>query len=139
MAGSSLTPENLPAGPDRSIHKGHGIGALGPSDSSDSGSDVQGARGLAGDIDEFGLDAGNTSAPERSRGNRTAGPDLGDSNLDSDSDRSGTGETAAAGRDTLEEDGSDIAPDRVENFADIGDIEDIDEQSGSRKPKRPRG
>jgi hypothetical protein len=43
MAGSTLTPSNLPAGPDRRLHQGHGTSALGPSDSSDSGSDVQGA------------------------------------------------------------------------------------------------
>ena len=43
MAGSTLTPSNLPAGPDRRIHQGHGTSALGPSDSSDSGSDMQGA------------------------------------------------------------------------------------------------
>ena len=131
MAGSSLTPENLPVGPDRSIHKGHGTSALGPSDSSDSGSDVQGGRGLAGDIDEFGLDAGNTSAPESARGNRTAGPDVGDSNLDSDSDRSGTGERASAGRDTLKEDGSDIGTDHIES------IEEIAQASDARRPKRP--
>jgi len=135
MAGSSLTPENLPVGPDRSIHKGHGIAALGPSDSSDSGSDVQGGRGLAGDIDEFGLDAGNTSAPESARGNRTAGPDLGDSNLDSDSDRSGTGERAAAGRDALSEDGSDIGTDRI---GYIGDVVDLEDESDTSPPKGRR-
>jgi hypothetical protein len=39
MSGSTLTPSNLPAGPDRRLHQGHGTAALGPSDSSDSGSD----------------------------------------------------------------------------------------------------
>lgn len=39
MSSSTLTPGNLPAGPDRRIHQGHGTAALGPSDSSDTGSD----------------------------------------------------------------------------------------------------
>ncbi|HVE90212.1 MAG TPA: hypothetical protein VNA44_10990, partial [Burkholderiaceae bacterium] len=40
-----------------------------------------------------------------------AGRDVGDANLDSDTDASGTGERAAAGRD--DEAGSDIAPDHL--------------------------
>ena len=51
---STLTPENLPAGPDRRINKGHGTAALGPSDNSDSGSDLVGAPGLAQDAGPFG-------------------------------------------------------------------------------------
>lgn len=31
------------------VSKGHGVAALGPSDSSDSGSDVQGSQGVAGE------------------------------------------------------------------------------------------
>ncbi len=83
--------------------RGHGTGALGPSDSSDSGSDIVGGHGLRGgaggaDLAE-GLDRGTTEDPD-SGGTRTAGPDIGDANLDSDSDSSGTGERASAGRDT---------------------------------------
>lgn len=83
--------------------KGHGTGALGPSDSSDSGSDIVGGPGLrggtgAGDLAE-GLDRGTSEDPD-SGGSRTAGPDIGDANLDSDSDSAGTGERASAGRDT---------------------------------------
>jgi hypothetical protein len=73
---------------------GKDVEALGPSDSSDSGSDVQGERSLQGDgehADRLGsliVDVG------------------------SDSDASGTGERASAtGRDSP--DGSDIAPDQV--------------------------
>ena len=40
MPSSTLHPDNLPAGRDRSVLKGHGTSALGPSDSSDSGSDL---------------------------------------------------------------------------------------------------
>jgi|SRR5688572_17436101 len=93
---STLTPDNLPAGPDRRIHQGHGTSALGPSDSSDSGSDLQGA-----------LD--------------TAGAEIGDDDLDSDSDRSGTGERAAASPDTPVRDGADIGTDHIEQIPDFDD------------------
>jgi hypothetical protein len=46
----------------------------------------------------------------------TAGPDLGDSYLDSDSDSNGTGERAAAGRDTVSPDGADIDVDHIETL-----------------------
>ncbi|MFP5405790.1 MAG: hypothetical protein ACLGHY_05460 [Gammaproteobacteria bacterium] len=78
--------------------KGHGTGALGPSDSSDTGSDIVGGSGLSGDLG-VGLDQGTTEDPD-SGGTVTAGPDVGDANLDSDSDSAGTGERASAGRDT---------------------------------------
>jgi hypothetical protein len=90
MSGNStLDPDNFPTAPDRSLGKGHGTGALGPSDSSDSGSDVSGG---------------------------TAGAELGDADLDSDTDSGGTGERAAPGRDTARKDGADIDVDHVENI-----------------------
>lgn len=85
MAISPLDPASLPR-KDRILGSGHGTAALGPSDSSDSGSDLIGAPG--------------------------PGVDLGDANLDSDTDRFGTGERAGASGDT-EVDGADIAPDQV--------------------------
>src|SRR5213075_1758725 len=85
------------------VKKGHGTEALGPSDSSDTGSDITGAPGLDNEADALaaGLLHGTTSDPDRTgRGRRkTAGPDIGDENLDSDSDAEGTGERSAAGRD----------------------------------------
>lgn len=90
--------------------KGHGVGALGPSDSSDSGSDVVGAPGLRDDIDP-GLATGTTGDPGGA-GTDTAGPDIGDGNLDGDSDSSGTGERASAGRDPARTD-RDISVDRI--------------------------
>ncbi len=80
------------------VRKGHGTGALGPSDSSDTGSDIQGGPGLAGD-DGLLAPHGDTSDPDNGASATTAGPDIGDADLDSDSDRNGTGERAAAGRD----------------------------------------
>jgi len=82
---------------------------LGPSDSSDSGSDLTGAVGAV-ETDEIGLDTGFNDDIRRAPG---AGADIGDANLDADSDRSGTGERAEAGRDTLRREAPDIAPDRV--------------------------
>ena len=81
--------------------KGHGTGALGPSDSSDSGSDVVGGPGLNGE-GGLPLQHGTTSDPDVDTRGATAGPDMGDADLDSDTDRHGTGERAAAGRDSSE-------------------------------------
>jgi hypothetical protein len=89
MATSPLVPGSTSGQNDRRIRQGHGTDALGPSDSSDSGSDVHG----------FGA--------ERR---------IGDAGLDSDSDRSGTGERLGATPDAEFEEGSDIAPDRIEDL-----------------------
>ena len=105
MADSTLDPEReKPA----ETTKGHGTAALGPSGSSDSGSDLQGP-GLAQDAGLL-FDTGPTSDLERSRG---AGHVVGVANLDSDSDATGTGERSTAGRDDDVGEASDIAPDRI--------------------------
>lgn len=93
MSSSTLTPDNLPAGPDRRIFQGHGTAALGPSDNSDSGSDLIGAN--------------------------TPGFDPDDPNLDSDTDAEGTGERSAAGG--AARDGADIDTDHIERMPDLGD------------------
>jgi len=97
MAQSTLnqTGESKP-----DVGKGHGTGALGPSDSSDSGSDIVGNRGLNHD-DGLPFARGTTSDPDEDPRGATAGPDIGDADLDSDSDRNGTGERASAGRDSV--------------------------------------
>jgi hypothetical protein len=135
MPSSSLTPQNLPAGRDRVTNRGHGTESLGPSDSSDSGSDLKGAAGLAGEVDGFGLDHSHTSDTEDSLADLTAGPDVGDANLDSDSDRSGTGERAAAGRDAIGEAGSDIDTDQVLSMPE--DDGDQDETGRTRRKREP--
>ena len=81
--------------------RGTGADLLGPSDSSDSGSDVQGERTLATDAD----DGGTGAVPAE---------------LDSDTDARGTGERAAAAG-TEPRDGDDILPDRVIRTADALD------------------
>ncbi len=126
MADSTLDPDTLSGGRDRSLGRGHGTDALGPSDLSDTGSDMQGA-GLSGD-EELGMDMdnGSTSDIERSSG---AGPDVGDADLDSDTDSGGTGERAAAGRDSVEADGEDIDVDAVEDVETV-DPDDSDVDAG---------
>jgi hypothetical protein len=105
------------------VDKGHGTEALGPSNTSDSGSDIQGGQGLVGDINseenEFFLDRGTTSDPDgKRRMPRTAGPDIGDANLDSDSDAEGTGERATAGRD-IDPLNQDILPDKIQTLEEV--------------------
>ena len=126
MAAGPLHPDNLTPGPDRRVPPGHGIDMLGPSDTSDSGSDLKGAPGLAQQIDGFGLDK-NPMDLEESLANYTAGPDVGDANMDSDSDSGGTGERAAAARDTVAPDGADILPDHIENIPLADQTEDDDD------------
>jgi hypothetical protein len=90
-------------------HSGTGTDVLGPSDTSDTGSDITGAVGAV-DTDALGLDGGTNDDVRRAAG---AGADVGDANLDSDSDSGGSGERAEAGRDTLRRDAPDIEPDQV--------------------------
>jgi hypothetical protein len=103
MATSSITgADRVPTQP-----KGRDVEALGPSDSSDSGSDVQGELDLASPID---LDSPvyGTVQP----------------GLDSDSDSGGSGERGAALPDEDAREGSDILPDRVIPAANAGPDED---------------
>jgi len=86
MATNPLDPSFNPAN-DRDVRRGHGTESLGPSDSSDGGSDVAGG-----------------AAPRN----------IGDAELDSDSDRFGTGERRGAAPDEEVPEGADIAPDKVE-------------------------
>ena len=116
MANSTLvlTGEEAPV-----LGRGHGTSALGPSDSSDSGSDVVGGPGLARDLGLV-LETGSTSDPDSGLADATAGPDIGDADLDSDTDSHGTGERAAAGRDATVRDGQDIGVDRIVDGSEIG-------------------
>jgi len=84
------------------LGKGRSAGSLGPSDTSDSGSDIQGATRLQTDAEEGEL-GGATPI-----------------DIDSDSDSMGTGERGSAvpggGRD-----GADIGPDRIARSKDALD------------------
>jgi len=127
MASSTLDPDNIPE-PDRQLSKGHGTRALGPSDTSDSGSDVQGGLRWADEADP-GLDKGTNEDPDTAARDPTAGPDIGDARLDSDTDAFGTGEHASAGRDE-DFSGADIDIDRV-------DYINPDENPDFEEPEHP--
>ncbi|UUX96208.1 hypothetical protein [Aquabacterium sp. J223] len=117
MANSPLLGGTRPASTRR---EGTGVDRLGPSDLSDSGSDLMGADGAV-DTDGIGLDG------EDIRRERGAGADIGDANLDSDSDMGGTGERAEAGRDTVHDDAPDISPDRIVGGDPAEDEEGLDD------------
>jgi len=54
MAGKSTLDHDNLAIDERPVPKGHDTGSLGPSDSSDSGSDVVGTPGTESDTDRYG-------------------------------------------------------------------------------------
>jgi len=97
-------------GGDRAASRpaGRDTDRLGPSDSSDSGSDVQGESGFeALDPGEIGGDRADLKA---------------------DSDAAGTGERAAAVHDTDLVEGADIVPDRIESVGGTQDVETLSEE-----------
>ncbi|MDZ5458679.1 hypothetical protein [Azohydromonas lata] len=92
---------------------GRDTAALGPSDTTDSGSDI---AGLEDDLDPGGpLDA--IAEPDSLR------PMTGLEVLGSDSDSRGTGERRSAGSDAGVE-AADIAPDSIQTIADIDPLVD---------------
>jgi len=108
---STLDPDNLPTS-SRKVPKGHDTRSLGPSDSSDSGSDMAGP-GLI-DVDAINLDRGTNQDIEAGRGDvADAGASVGDLGMDDNSDRNGTGEHLTAGKDPSVRIGSDVDTDRV--------------------------
>lgn len=129
MANSTLfrTGEQDPV-----VTKGHGTSALGPSDSTDSGSDIAGGPGL-NDDEGLGFDQGTTSDPDRDGPGADAGADIGDANLDSDSDRFGTGERGAAGRDSTLPNDEVLREDTLDATDDDGTPHDF-----SRRGRRGR-
>ncbi|MET3132168.1 hypothetical protein AAKU55_002438 [Oxalobacteraceae bacterium GrIS 1.11] len=124
MANSSLDPDNLPVGADRVLGRGHGTGSLGPSDSSDSGSDMQGAPPTDLDL---------TTARDAEDGN-TAGPEFGEVGLDSGTDSAGTGERASAGQGDELRDGADIEVDHIESFPEKLDDSETPLPAHRRQP-----
>lgn len=99
---STLDPDNFPDSGDTEPH-GRDMGSLGPSDSSDSGSDIAGAK-----RHEFDKD---TELDEHAL-------ELGEAELASDTDRAGTGERSSADGDSTLIDDADIEPDRIETPVD---------------------
>jgi hypothetical protein len=131
MAQSSLLgAERAPGYPP-----GHDTQSLGPSDTSDSGSDVAGLETLDENDPAMPIDAGlnpDIERPEESAESIGAGID---------SDAAGTGERRSAGADPGLRDGSDIAPDRIvddpngSDFADEAD--DLRARAASRAVSDP--
>ncbi|SFL83365.1 hypothetical protein [Rugamonas rubra] len=130
MSGSTLDPANIPVGTDRTLGRGHGTGALGPSDSSDSGSDVHGGAGLAPELDPA-LGRGSDDDVE-------LGGVVADVYLDSDTDAAGTGERAGADGDNVAPDGADIDVDHIESIPllDLGVEADFDAAAEGGKHHR---
>jgi hypothetical protein len=112
-------------GKDRETEKGHGTSALGPSDTSDSASDIVGGPGIIeGDV--IGLDHG-TNEDIDGRPTPTAGADIGDARLGSDSDSVGTGEHMTGGREPVARANRDVLPDHIEGIPEVS-IEAMDDQ-----------
>ena len=112
--------------------RGHGTRALGPSDSSDTGSDVVGGPGMDEGLSDEQARRMPLSASHGS------GRDLGDADLDSDSDRSGTGERGSSGIDTIAVDQRTTVQAGIESAADELDdpestIDDADAETERRE------
>ena len=121
MASSStLDPDNFPSGgTPRKTPKGHDTRSLGPSDSSDSGSDMAGP-GLIDD-DVLNMDRGTNEDTEAGRHDiADAGASVGDLGMDGNSDRSGTGERMAAGKEPAVRPDSDYGTDRIVGADEAG-------------------
>ena len=114
MSASTLDPDNFPAGRNaRTLPPGHDIGTLGPSDSSDSGSDMAGPGLLSSEDDLLDLDRGTNEDLETGRYDEISGAGVGDLDLEDNSDRVGTGEHKTAGREPRTHSGGDIDVDQV--------------------------
>jgi hypothetical protein len=117
--GSTLDPDNFPQRPQRKTQKGHDVASLGPSDTSDSGSDMAGP-GLVDD-DAIHLDRGTNEDPEAGTvGKIEAGAAVGDREMDDTSDSRGTGEHLTAGKEPRIRANEDRDTDRVVDASEAG-------------------
>jgi hypothetical protein len=136
MAGSTLDPDNVPLRRGRKTVKGTDVKSLGPSDTSDSGSDMAGP-GMVGD-DAVHLDRGTNEDPEGGTlGKIEAGASVGDREMDDTSDASGTGEHLTAGKEPRGRTNADRDSDRVvkRDEAGLGGGLDQAEEARLKKPK----
>jgi hypothetical protein len=116
---STLNTNAVATGRRDELPKGHDVKSLGPSDSSDSGSDMAGP-GLIDD-DALGLDRGTNEEAEAGRRNLAdAGASVGDLDMDDNSDRYGTGERLSAGKEPRVRVGGDRDTDRVVSADEAG-------------------
>ena len=130
----------VPARKRRHTQKGHDVASLGPSDTSDSGSDMKGP-GLVGD-NALPLDRGTNEDSEAGKvGKIEAGAAVGDRDMDDTSDSHGTGEHLTAGKDPRIRPNEDRGADRVVGPGEAGLGTGLDEAEKARvdpvkKPKR---
>lgn len=110
MPPSTLDPDNMPE-PDRQLGRAHGVNALGPSDLSDSGSDVQGGF-KAIDEPEFGLGLDRGTNEDSDSHVISASSDTDDS--------TSTGNSSTAGRNGDIDLGGDIDVDRIDEISENG-------------------
>jgi|SRR5688572_9842127 hypothetical protein len=139
MASSStLDPDNFPGRRQGKTQKGHDTRSLGPSDSSDSGSDMAGP-GLVDD-DALGLDRGTNQDREAGRYNvADAGASVGDLGMDDNSDRYGTGEHLTAGKEPDIRVNADRDADRVVGADEAGLGRGLDQaEEANVRPERSR-
>jgi hypothetical protein len=107
MASSTLDPTNTPE-PDRQLGKGHGTNTLGPSDTTDSGSDVQ--PGLHA-VDEPGMGMGLERGTHEDSDVHNIGPSVGTD------DSTRTGNSSTAGRNADVDLDQDINVDRIDDLS----------------------
>lgn len=119
MAGSTLDPDNVPPQRGRKTLKGHDVGTLGPSDTSDSGQDMAGPGGV--DEDVLHLDRGTNEDMEAgSMKDVEAGKNIGDREMDDTSDAEGTGEHLTGGPEPDVHANTDRGFDRVVGADEAG-------------------
>jgi hypothetical protein len=119
MAGSTLDPDNFPPQRGRKALKGHDVGTLGPSDTSDSGQDLAGP-GIV-DEDRLNLDRGTNEDVEAGSMKRVgAGRNIGDREMDDTSDAEGTGEHLTGGPEPDVHANTDRGFDRVVGADEAG-------------------
>jgi hypothetical protein len=135
MAGSSLDPDNLPfGGKQRATLKGHDTKSLGPSDTSDSGSDMAGPGWT--DEDALNLERGTNEDSEAGRQNvADAGASVGDLGMDDNSDRYGTGEHLTAGKEPRIRVNADRDTDRIVGADEAGLGGGLDQAEEARAGK----
>jgi hypothetical protein len=148
MAGSTLDPDNFPARRGRKTLKGHDVGTLGPSDTSDSGQDLAGPGVV--DEDALHLDRGTNEDIEAGSKKRIgAGRNIGDREMDDTSDAEGTGEHLTGGPEPDVHANTDRGFDRVVGADEAGlgggldqaeeaqqGVTDEELAARARKPKR---
>lgn len=134
MAGSTLDPENIPARRGRKTVKGTDVKSLGPSDTSDSGSDMAGPGVV--DADQLHLDRGTNDDMESGTvGKIEAGASVGDNEMDDTSDAAGTGEHLTAGREPRIRTNEDRGVDRVVDANEAGLGSGLDQAEEARLGK----